>query len=316
MSLINRLVPLKPDSEPEDFLSSGLSVIFPNTVAEAHGSVDDALLYTSPHLPRPLRIELSDPSGERERVLFAHHLWNSSLLAVEFIERGSLGVERDGLPTEAEDEASKGRRADQRPSLPMSTFDVRGKSIVELGAGGGLPSTVAALLGAEEVYVTDYPSPSLLSTLRANVARNIAKENSPTGYIPGKVQIGGHMWGDLATLEDRMHAFDIVIAADCLWMSYQHQNLLTSISHLLKETPDARAWLIAGFHTGRHNMRTFFDGTFLRTRGLELEAAWEVDYMGVEREWAWEREDEDASTKGRWSAVGILKWAVDRTEPN
>lgn len=342
MSLTDRLVDTNPDPDPgpEDLLASSLSVIFPDTVANQHGDATHALFYASPHLPRQLRLDLADPHREEDRLLFGHYLWNASLLVAELVERGSLGelAGKDGRVSEAGAEGEsqergvgeKGRETEEakRPSPPDSTFDVRGKSIIELGAGTALTSTMAALLGAAEVVVTDYPSPSLLTTLRANVARNITKENSPRGYIPPKVEVLGHSWGDLEGLEGREGSFDLVIAADCLvsalppnnpvsthighpllthlqWMPWQHQNLLTSTSHLLKRSPSSRAWVIAGFHTGRPNMRGFFDASFLHSAGLEAEHLYEVDCMGVEREWVWEREGEDLR---RWCVVGILKW--------
>lgn len=93
-------------------------------------------------------------------------------------------------------------------------------------------------------------------------------------------------------------------------MPWQHQHLLSSTAHFLKRDPSARAWVVAGFHTGRRSMRGFFDASFLRGAGLEAEALWEVDCMGAERAWAWEREGEDAGEEvKRWCAVGILKWA-------
>lgn len=87
-------------------------------------------------------------------------------------------------------------------------------------------------------------------------------------------------------------------------MPWQHQNLLASTAHLLSTAPGARAWVIAGFHTGRRNMRGFFDADFLGSGGLEVEALWEVDCVGEEREWVWEREGEDVA---RWTAIGVLK---------
>jgi nicotinamide N-methyltransferase len=46
---------------------------------------------------------------------------------------------------------------------------VQGKTILELGAGGGLPSLVCALSGAAKVVVTDYPDADLIDNLRYNV---------------------------------------------------------------------------------------------------------------------------------------------------
>lgn len=42
--------------------------------------------------------------------------------------------------------------------------------MLELGAGAGLPSLVAAILGAQKVVVTDYPDGDLISNLEHNIA--------------------------------------------------------------------------------------------------------------------------------------------------
>jgi nicotinamide N-methyltransferase len=47
---------------------------------------------------------------------------------------------------------------------------VEGKTVLELGAGGGLPSLVCALNGAAQVVVTDYPDADLIENLRYNIA--------------------------------------------------------------------------------------------------------------------------------------------------
>lgn len=42
--------------------------------------------------------------------------------------------------------------------------------MLELGAGGGLPSLVCAMTGASKVVVTDYPDADLIENLRYNIA--------------------------------------------------------------------------------------------------------------------------------------------------
>lgn len=46
---------------------------------------------------------------------------------------------------------------------------MKGKIILELGAGAGLPSLVCALTGASQVVVTDYPDADLIENLRYNI---------------------------------------------------------------------------------------------------------------------------------------------------
>lgn len=285
-------------SGPEDYLGTALGIIFTDDVENQHGGdTEHPLSYASPHLPRPLLIELADPERKDDRRLFSHFLWNASLLLAELVEADSLGV-----PLE------QPRRATAEVS-----FDVRGLATLELGAGTALPSVMAALLGARRVAVTDYPAETVLETLRANVARNTQAQFSPldAGSVTpaAAVTVDGHSWGRLEgdpfSVANR-HSFDRVIAADCLWMPWEHANLLASIAHFLRPVETSRAWVVAGFHTGREKMRGFFDPDALARAGLELDCIWERDCNGVERDWSLDRE-EYVSVRKRWLVVASLK---------
>lgn len=46
---------------------------------------------------------------------------------------------------------------------------VRGTSMLELGAGAGLPGIAAAIWGAQNVVVTDYPDQDLVENIKINV---------------------------------------------------------------------------------------------------------------------------------------------------
>ncbi|KAI0377438.1 hypothetical protein F5Y04DRAFT_177955 [Hypomontagnella monticulosa] len=282
-----------PTHDPEDYLSSSLGVIFPDDVTNQHGDAEHSLVYTSPHLRRPLHIALADPDQESDRKLFSHYLWNASLLLAEFVEAGALSLPLNvGL----------GR-------LQAADFNVVGLETLELGAGTALPSIMASLLGAKNVVATDYPSQTVLDTLRRNVAANAKVECSPSTTL-APLATEGHAWGELDTPFAARHRgrFDRVFVCDCLWMPWQHANLHQSIAWFLKEDdPNARAWVIAGFHTGRAKMRGFFEDDALAAAGLEVESIWERDCDGVEREWVWDRGQEDVSERKRWLVVGVLQ---------
>jgi predicted nicotinamide N-methyase len=306
MGLTSRitLTSTQPD-DPEDYLSSSLGVIFPDDVTIQHGDAEHSILYTSPHLPKPLRISLADPVGEEDRRLFSHYLWNSSLLLAELIEAGTLGLQT---------ESAAANPAALAPSAPPSSFSVTSLSTLELGAGTALPSFVCALLGASRVVITDYPSQPVLANLRANVASNVRPELSPLGAVPasegGAVAVVGHEWGDLSSSDASLGGrgeFDRVLAADCLWMPWQHDALRRSVAWFLREDEAARAWVVAGFHTGRERMRGFFEEEALAGVGLEVERMWERDCDGREREWAWDRGAEDVTERKRWLVVAILR---------
>ncbi|KAF9870820.1 nicotinamide N-methyltransferase [Colletotrichum karsti] len=295
MALTSRVSLIGPPTEsPEDFFVGSIGVMFPDDVTNQHGDADDGIEYASPHLRKPLRFDLAEPSADEDRKLFSHYLWNSSLQLGEFVEAGTLGL--DSV------------KSDLGPVV--SHFDVRGLTTLELGAGTAIPSIMSALLGAVRTAVTDYPAPAVLKTLRTNIDRNIHPSVSPTGELTAKeVLVEGHSWGEL---EDpfsvaNKHAFDRVFIADCLWMPWQHANLHKSAAWFLRNSPEARCWVVAGFHTGRPKMRGFFDEAALAEAGLEIESIWERDCDGVEREWVWDRGIEDASIRKRWLVCGVLK---------
>ena len=173
---------------------------------------------------------------------------------------------------------------------------------------------MSALAGADQVVLSDYPAAEILANLEVNAEKNIPHETS------SKVEVKGHEWGVLSDPFSQSHAgyFTRILAADCMWMPWQHQNLARSMLHFLSHDIDARVWVIAGFHTGRARLAPFFD--VVMEEGLELEKIWEQDADGVEREWMKERDGgrEDISGRKKWLVVAVLRrkdCAVTRKSP-
>ena len=122
-------------------------------------------------------------------------------------------------------------------------------------------------------------------------------------------RIEGHEWGELATnfAKEHQHHFDRILAADCLWMPYQHSNLVASMLHFLTLDGWGRIFATAGFHTGRAKLASFFDIAI--DKGLELEEIYEENADGVRREWLKERDGgcEDDNERKKWLVTAILK---------
>ncbi|KAI1328976.1 hypothetical protein F5Y16DRAFT_139030 [Xylariaceae sp. FL0255] len=211
--------------------------------------------------------------------------------------------------------------------FPSHTLTLRGHRTLELGAGAALPSIMASLLGARDVTVTDFPSDAVLSTLRRNIEANCSDMKlSPCGSLAPTV-VAGHAWGDFDDNGDdrglaKTHrgAFDRIFVCDCLWMPWQHYNLQRSIAHFLARPPPGpmdssrngpRAWVIGAFHTGRAQMRGFFDRENLAQHDLEVERIWERDCDSIERDWIEDRGVEDVTARKRWLVIGILRWKRD-----
>ena len=94
-----------------EIFSSSLATLFPDDVQNSHGVPGSHVIYQSPrfggvklHIP-------AHPDVEEGRKLFAHYLWNAGVTMAEGIES-----------------------AGQSP-WNAAYWDVRGKSVLELGAG-------------------------------------------------------------------------------------------------------------------------------------------------------------------------------------
>jgi len=247
-----------PTNEPEDILSSSLGVIFPDDITNQHGDPSTPVIYLSSTFG-PLHLTLADPQGEDNRRLFSHFLWNAGVLLAEFIEEGK-----------------------------ETDWGVGGENVLEVGAGTGLSGMVSCLRGAKRVVVSDYPAPEVLRNIEANMERNIAPRRQK-GEQLGEIVVQGHEWGVLGDdfSEKNKGVFGRILVADCLWMPWQHGNLRKSIAWFL--SAEGRAWVVAGFHTGREKMRGFFDETALKEDELIVERIWERNADGGEREWVEDR---------------------------
>ncbi|KAN0115014.1 hypothetical protein V8E51_004558 [Hyaloscypha variabilis] len=184
-------------------------------------------------------------------------------------------------------------------------WSVQGERVLELGAGTGLAGIVAGLKGAKEVVISDYPAPEVLENIKNNVERNVLSRKDASGV--GEVRVKGHEWGvlDDAFSKESKESFGKILVADCLWMPWQHLNLLKSIRWFMKA--GGKAWVVAGFHTGRAKMRGFYEESALSEAGLEIEKIWERNAEGTEREWVLDRGIEDVTEQKRWLVVGILR---------
>lgn len=192
----------------------------------------------------------------------AHHLWNGSRVISEWFE--------------------------ERP------HEVSRRTVLELGAGAGLPSIVAAALGARRVVMTDYPDPDIVETMERNV-----RENEGLGSA-GESQEGaekavdgstswrdalvarGFVWGAdprplLAELPDGAgdgkdeKRFDVLILADLLFRHSEHGHLLDTIRDTLRRSRDSKALVFFTSYRPwlQHKDLAFFD--LARERGFEVE---------------------------------------------
>lgn len=116
------------------------------------------------------------------------------------------------------------------------------KTVLELGAGAGLPSLVCALYGAKAVVVTDYPDADLVENIRFNVSHSITPSTATN------VHAEGYLWGaDTAHLTrhlpetEQTSGFDLLILADLLFNHSEHSKLVSTVQQCLKKSSEAQA---------------------------------------------------------------------------
>lgn len=145
---------------------------------------------------------------------------------------------------------------------------VKGKTVLEFGAGAGLPSLVCGIRGARRVVVSDYPDGELVQNLRGNIERCMKGEDLGDGDGIGMgngvvvVVAEGYVWGDdpkgllrhllpvpgSADVEidgrggeaEAGSRFDLLILADLLFNHSEHRKLVLSMQKTLKRTPEAK----------------------------------------------------------------------------
>ncbi|KAF9876093.1 nicotinamide N-methyltransferase [Colletotrichum karsti] len=169
----------------------------------------------------------------------AHHLWNGSRVVSDYFEA--------------------------EPSR------VKGKTMLELGAGAGLPSLTAGILGAEKVVVTDFPDVDIVQTMQKNV--------DEAGDLEGIVKPLGYVWGadvepllaELPERDGKKRKFDVLVLADLLFRHSEHGKLVDTIEKALERKKDAVAYVFFTSYRPwlRHKDLAFFD--VVRKRGLLVE---------------------------------------------
>jgi nicotinamide N-methyltransferase len=231
-----------------------------------------AVTYSSPR-HGDIKLKLANPA---QSALGAHYVWDSALMMAELI------------------------------SEHLTQWGVEGKRVLELGTGSCLTSITSVLCGAKEVVATDYPDSKLLANARANVVANVPKGSA------GRVSVREHLWG---CVDDRLgreneHAFDVVVAAGCLWLEEQHVNIARSMAHFLRKDPDAVVYLVSGFSLGRKKLEDFFQVAF--EEGLSVITMFEQDALGERRDCYVDCPDskEEILERG-WLMVAQMGWHVE-----
>lgn len=101
---------------------------------------------------------------------------------------------------------------------------LRGKSVLELGAGHAFPAIVAAKNGAELVHIQDYNVEVLRDVSMPNVAANVSEHEQVVSFYAGS-------WNGLPKVL-RM-TYDYVLSADTVYATEQVKDLADCVLEVL-----------------------------------------------------------------------------------
>ncbi|KAF8322650.1 hypothetical protein DL93DRAFT_1038209 [Clavulina sp. PMI_390] len=192
-----------------------------------------------------------------------------------------------------------------------------GLDVLELGASSGLPGLCFAnQFSPRSMTLSDYPDAAIAAVERENITLN------PHISQYTIMKVVPHKWGDPASLfrpstdkrsqepirkePEALDQYDIIIAADILWLPDEHDNLVQTLIQSLKPSRSSFISIVAGLHTGRPPIEQFLDAA--RKGGLELrrfieaKAPLDVDEEQFPefREWESMREGETPTDRGLW----------------
>ncbi|KAI9203961.1 uncharacterized protein BJ171DRAFT_582338 [Polychytrium aggregatum] len=158
---------------------------------------------------------------------------------------------------------------------------VAGARCLELGGGAGLVSVVCSLVGAKAIVSSEYPDASIIEALESNMQSNY--------------QVVGHCWGSPTQADFGDERFEIILMADTLWISDQHDNLIKDLQALLQ--PGGYIIATAGLHTGYTAVESFFHKA--EQAGFQIERLDTVlvpigNELNEDQEWARTAEISDA----------------------
>ncbi|XP_060700508.1 methyltransferase-like protein 23 isoform X1 [Hemiscyllium ocellatum] len=114
----------------------------------------------------------------------------------------------------------------------FSRNTLRGKTILEIGAGAGLPGIVAAKCGANVILSDSAELPNCLDNCRLSCQINNLED----------VPVIGLTWGQISPDLVLLPQIDIILGSDVFYDTEDFENILTTVFYLIRKNPHALFW--------------------------------------------------------------------------
>lgn len=104
---------------------------------------------------------------------------------------------------------------------------VKGRHVIEIGAGPSLPGIVAGHCGAASLTLAD-------SRVFHPAALRLARRNADLNGLP-EARVIDVTWGLIGPELPQSPAFDFVLASDCFYDTHQFEEVIFTVANLLRE---------------------------------------------------------------------------------
>ncbi|KAM9394148.1 histone-arginine methyltransferase METTL23 [Pholidichthys leucotaenia] len=110
--------------------------------------------------------------------------------------------------------------------------ELRGKTVLELGAGVSLPGMVAARCGAEVILSDSADKPLCLDNCKRSCEANGLRD----------VEVMGLTWGELSPDLVLLPKLDIILGSDVFYEPEDFEDVLVTVAFLLRKNPEGQFW--------------------------------------------------------------------------
>jgi len=157
---------------------------------------------------------------------------------------------------------------------------IKGKQILEVGAGTSLPGLVAAACGAHVVLTDREDAPHILEN-----CRSIVHVNNPVYFIQRvdnahskqqevflDVTVVGFTWGRFSSKVVQLRPPDFILGADCFYDNTEvFEDLIASVAYFIKKKPSLRFLTAYQERSAQKTIKFLLQRWNLRAREIPLE---------------------------------------------